>query len=108
MNHHFNPDDDEITQDKKENSKPVSQMIEEAMLDEYFLLVRRIPGISLSPKEYWELDTFTTQYLLDLEKQIMKEEEKSYNGKKSHNYTEFSDKDSPEMVDIVMELTEDA
>lgn len=78
------------------------------MLDEYFLLVRRIPGISLSPKEYWELDTFTTQYLLDLEKKIMKEEEKSYNGKKSHNYTEFSDKDSPEMVDIVMELTEDA
>lgn len=78
------------------------------MLDEYFLLVRRIPGISLSPKEYWELDTVTTQYLLDLEKQIMKEEEKSYNGKKSHNYTEFSDKDSPEMVDIVMELTEDA
>ena len=61
MNHHFNPDD-EITQDKKEDSKPVSQMIEEAMLDEYFLLVRRIPGISLSPKECWELKTKTDTF----------------------------------------------
>lgn len=77
------------------------------MLSEYFLLVRRIPGISLSINEYWELDTFTTQYLLDLEKKIMKAEEDSSKGKESHNYEEFTDKDSPEMVNYVMELTEE-
>ena len=107
MNHHFNPDDD-LEVKKDEDAKPLSVMIEEAMLSEYFLLVRRIPGLSLSPEEYWDLDTFTTQYLLDLEKEIMKEEENASKGKKTHKYEEFSDKDSPEMVDYVMELTEEA
>lgn len=109
MNHLFNKENVPVVDLKEDDdAKPLSEMIEEAMLSEYFLLVRRIPGISLSPSEYWELDTFTTQYLLDLEREIMKEEEKASKGKSTHKYEEFSDKDSPEMVEYVMELTEEA
>lgn len=91
-----------------EDFKPLSVVIEEAMLSEYFLLVRRVPGISLSPEEYWDLDTFTTQYLLDCEKEVIKAEEDASKGKSTHKYEEFSSDDSPEMVDYVMNLTEEA
>lgn len=72
------------------------------MLEEYFLLVRRIPGISLSPKEYWELDTWTTAKLVDLEKRIIEEEQKQVSDKKQ--YEERPIGNSEEMNELVDEM----
>ena len=76
------------------------------MLEEYFLLVRRIKGIGLSIKDYWELDTWTTAKLLNMEKQIIEEEQKEYN-KNNHNYVERPDGNSEEMNNLVDEMTID-
>ena len=87
---------------------PFSWVIEEAMLEEYFLLVRRIQGIGLSINDYWELDTWTTAKLLSLEKAIIEEEQKEarkYNNK--HDYIERPDANSDEMNDLVDEMTID-
>ena len=73
------------------------------MLEEYFLLVRRIGGISLSIEDYWELDTWTTAKLLDMEKKIIEEEQKQYSDKKE--YKERPDGNSEEMNDLVDEMT---
>lgn len=78
-------------------------MIEEILLEEYFLLVRRIPGISLSVEDYWKLDTWTTSKLLTMEREIMKEESKAYSDKKE--YQERPDANSEEMNDLVDEMT---
>lgn len=80
------------------------------MLEDYFLLVRRIPGLSLSPNDYWELDTYTTQKLLEMELEIIEEEQKQLKeseGKK--DYVEQPEKNSEEMNDIVemMSVEED-
>ena len=85
---------------------PFSWVIEEAMLEEYFLLVRRIQGIGLSINDYWDLDTWTTAKLLSLERQIIEEEQKEarkYSGKK--DYIERPDGNSSEMNDLVDEMT---
>ena len=74
------------------------------MLEDYFLLVRRIPGISLSVSDFWELDTWTTAKLLSLEKEIIKEEEKQF--KEANNeYVEQPDSNSPEMNSIVNRMS---
>ena len=73
------------------------------MLEEYFLLVRRIQGIGLSVKEYWEMDTWTTSKLITMEKAIMDEEVKQYSDKKEYN--ERPDGNSEEMNDLVDEMT---
>ena len=73
------------------------------MLEEYFLLVRRIQGIGLSVKDYWELDTWTTSKLITMEKAIMDEEAKQYGNNKE--YTERPDGNSEEMNDLVDEMT---
>lgn len=80
------------------------------MLEDYFLLVRRIPGLSLSPSDFWELDTYTTQKLLEMELEIIEEEQKQLEeseGKK--DYVEQPEKNSEEMNDIVemMSVEED-
>lgn len=75
------------------------------MLEEYFLLVRRIQGIGLSVNEYWELDTWTTSKLITMEKAIMDEEAKQYSDKKEYN--ERPDGNSEEMNDLVDEMTID-
>jgi hypothetical protein len=72
------------------------------MLEEYFLLVRRIPGISLSVEEYWNLDTWTTAKLLGLERNIIEDENKEYN---KNQYKERPDENSEEMNDLVDEMT---
>lgn len=74
------------------------------MLEEYFLLVRRIQGIGLSIEDYWELDTWTTAKLLSLEKAIMEEEQKEYN-KQNKVYEERPDGNSEEMNDLVDEMS---
>lgn len=81
---------------------PLSWLIEESQLEEYFLLVRRIQGIGLSVKDYWELDTWTTAKLLDMEKKIIEEEQKEYNKNK---YEERPEGNSEEMNDLVDEMT---
>lgn len=74
------------------------------MLEEYFLLVRRVKGLGLSVKDYWELDTWTTAKLLDLEKSIIEEEQREYN-KQNKVYEERPDGNSEEMNDLVDEMT---
>ena len=76
------------------------------MVEEYFLLVRRIQGIGLSLNEYWDLDTWTTAKLLSLERKIIEEEQKEarkYSNKK--DYIERPDANSEEMNDLVDEMT---
>lgn len=83
---------------------PYSWILEELMLEEYFLLVRRISGINLSIDDYWKMDTWTTAKLLDLEKKIMDAENEMYNDKKE--YKERPDGNSEEMNDLMDEMTE--
>ena len=83
---------------------PISWLVEEVQLEEYFLLVRRIPGISLSIKDYWEMDTWTTAKLLDMEKSIMDEEQKEFN-KSNKKYEERPDGNSDYVNDLVDEMT---
>lgn len=79
-------------------------MIEEMMLEEYFLLIRRIAGISLSVTDYWNMDTWTTSKLLTMEKEIIKEEQKEYN-KINNEYEERPDANSDYANDLVDEMT---
>lgn len=74
------------------------------MLEEYFLLVRRIQGIGLSVADYWELDTWTTSKLVDMERKIIEEEQKEYN-KDNAKYVERPDGNSEEMNSLVDEMT---
>ena len=85
---------------------PLSWLIEETMIEEYFLLVRRIKGIGLSVQDYWELDSWTTAKLLDMERKILEEEQKEYN-KQNNVYVERPDGNSEEMNDLVDEYTID-
>ena len=82
----------------------MSWVIEEVMLEEYFLLVRRIQGIGLSIDDYWQLDTWTTAKLLSMEREIIEEEQKEYN-KQNKVYEERPDGNSEEMNDLVDEMT---
>lgn len=78
------------------------------MLEDYFLLVRRIPGLSLSLNDYWEMDTFTTQKLLSMELEIIEREQEQLNeseGKK--DYVEQPEGNAEEMNDIVEMMSED-
>lgn len=83
---------------------PISWLIEEQQLEEYFLLVRRIPGISLSIDDYWRMDTWTTSKLLLMEKAIIDEEQKQLN-KDKNKYEERPQGNSEEMNDLVDEMT---
>ena len=76
------------------------------MLEEYFLLVRRIQGIGLSVDDYWQMDTWTTAKLLSMEREIIKEEQKEYN-KQNNKYEERPEGNSEEMNDLVDEMTLD-
>lgn len=82
---------------------PLSWIIEEAMLEEYFLLVRRIQGIGLSIEQYWEMDTWTTAKLVSLERQIIEEEAKAFNDKPA--YEERPEGNSEEMNNLVDEMS---
>lgn len=78
------------------------------MLEDYFLLVRRISGLSLSPSEFWELDTFTTQKLLNMEMEILEREQEEYDKiNKKNNYVEQPEGNSEEMNNIVEMMSED-
>ena len=84
---------------------PLSWVIEEAMLEEYFLLVRRIQGIGLSVEDYWDLDTWTTAKLLSMERKIIEEEQKAYSDKEE--YVERPDGNSEEMNRLMDEMMQE-
>ena len=75
------------------------------MLEEYFLLVRRIQGLGLSVEDYWQLDTWTTAKLLSMEKAIIEEEQKELN-KDKNEYVERPDGNSDEMNELMDEMME--
>ena len=76
------------------------------MLEEYFLLVRRISGLSMSVEDYWELHTWTTSKLLRMEEAIIKEEQKEFNkNNKKHDYVEQPEGNSQEMNNLMDELS---
>lgn len=83
---------------------PLSWIIEESMLEDYFLLVRRVQGIGLTIDQYWEMDTWTTAKLLDIEKSIMIEEQKNNPNSKTP-YEERPEGNSEEINDLVDEMT---
>ena len=72
------------------------------MLEEYFLLVRRIQGIGLSIEDYWDLDTWTTAKLLSMERAIIEEEQKQFSDKEE--YIERPDGNSEEMNNLMDEM----
>jgi hypothetical protein len=74
------------------------------MLEDYFLLVRRISGLSLSIDDYWNLDSWTCAKLLHMERQIIEEEQKQYN-KNNKVYKERPDGNSEMVNDLVDEMT---
>lgn len=57
----------------------------------------------MSVEDYWNLDTWTTAKLLDMERQIMDEEPKEFGDKKQ--YEERPDGNSEEMNDLMDELS---
>lgn len=78
------------------------------MLEDYFLLVRRIHGLSLSPSDFWELDTFTTQKLLSMELEIIQKEQEEYDKMNNKTvYVEQPEGNSDEMNNIVEMMSED-
>lgn len=95
------------TTSKKLEDNLLSEALEEVMLEHYFLLVRRIPGISLSPKDFWELDTFTTTKLLELELEVIKKDEKEYKKAKGETVSEPRETNSPVMIDLAEEMQEE-
>ena len=48
------------------------------MLDEYYILVKRIKGMALSFNDFLDYDSFYMNYLLDKEKELIKHEQKEY------------------------------
>ena len=76
------------------------------MLEDYFLLVRRVTGIGLSVADFWELDTWTTAKLLDMEHNII-EKEKEELDKSQNKYVEQHEDNSMEMNNIMDKLSEE-
>ena len=76
------------------------------MLEDYFLLVRRIQGIGLTLDDYWNMDSWSCAKLLSMEKAIIEEEQKEYN-KQNKVYEERPDGNSDEMNELVDEYTID-
>ena len=74
------------------------------MIEEYFLLVRRIKGIGLSIDDYWSLDTWTTSKLLSMEREIIDEEIKNSPDYKEQ-YKERPEGNSEEMNSLVDEYS---
>ena len=56
-------------------SKP-SEFLEQQMIDEYYLLARRVGGLSMSIFDFWNTDFDTFYQLLRNELTIIKEEQK--------------------------------
>lgn len=71
------------------------------MLEDYFLLVRRIPGLSLSVDDFWNMDSWTFAKLLELENKIIELESEDNN----NGYVEQPEANTPFLNDIVNEMS---
>lgn len=74
------------------------------MLEDYFLLVRRVKGMGLSLDDYWQMDSWSTAKLLSMERAIIDEEIKS-NPDYKNKYEERPEGNSEEMNDLVDEMS---
>jgi len=74
------------------------------MLEDYFLLVRRVKGMGLSLDDYWQMDSWSTAKLLSMEREIIDEEIKS-NPDYKNKYEERPEGNSEEMNDLVDEMS---
>lgn len=68
----FNP----IEEDTDEFMEKPSELIEKQFIDEYFLLTRRVKGMGLSLKDFWEMDYTIFGQLLRNELDIIEAEKK--------------------------------
>lgn len=50
-------------------------MLEETLLDEFYILVKRIPGLSMSIEEFMNTPSRQISYLLDREYEIIEHEQ---------------------------------
>lgn len=77
------------------------------MLEDYFLLVRRIDGIGLSLHDYWEMDSWSTAFLLCTERVIIEKEQEEYDKSQGKTvYKERPDGNSEEINNLMDEMTE--
>lgn len=74
--------------------------LEQIMLGIYKLLVHRMKGLGMSLKEFWETDTWTISFLYLTELDLIDEEERRMDGKKS----DPSDQNDPEVENLMMEM----
>ena len=74
--------------------------LEQIMLGIYKLLVHRMKGLGMSLKEFWETDTWTISFLYLTELDLIDEEERRMDGKKS----DASDQNDPEVENLMMEM----
>ena len=62
----FNP----IIEDTDTFMEKPSELIEKQFIDEYFLLTRRVKGMGLTLKDFWEMDYLIFAQLLNNELEI--------------------------------------
>ena len=107
----FNP----IEEDDDTFLEKPSELIEKQFIDEYFLLTRRVKGMGLSLKDFWEMDyTIFGQLLrneLDIIEAERKENEKarleSKSTSKTGKMTTPKHKDNEDYLDIYESLIEE-
>lgn len=58
--------------------KTAIEILEESFLDEYYILCKRIEGMSLSLEEFFNTDSFYISYILKKELDLMEAEKDEY------------------------------
>ena len=107
----FNP----ISEDTDTFMEKPSELIEKQFIDEYFLLTRRVNGMGLTLKDFWEMDYLIFAQLLNNELEIIKAEQKeaeknrleSKSSSKTGKMTTPKFEDSEDYVDIYESLIEE-
>jgi len=103
----FNPDEEEP--EAMERYVPLSLIVEEMLLQHYYLLTKR--GVYKgTEQDFDELDTYRMYTLLDWENQAIKEElrqmEDAENKNKGKTGKRFNVEDDPTSVNLVDRLTD--
>lgn len=104
-----------IEEDTEEFMEKPSELIEKQFIDEYFLLTRRVKGMGLTLKDFWEMDYLIFAQLLNNELEIIKAEQKeaeksrleSKSSSKTGKMTTPKFEDSEDYVDIYESLIEE-
>lgn len=107
----FNP----IIEDTDTFMEKPSELIEKQFIDEYFLLTRRVKGMGLTLKDFWEMDYLIFAQLLNNELEIIKAEQKeaeksrleSKSSSKTGKMTTPKFDDSEDYVNIYESLIEE-